>query len=369
MLKREVDTNRQLYQATLQKGKEASVDSALQASSLRVIDPAVRPRFPIKPNPIQNLSIGILLGAFLGAGFVLLREFLNRSIRVPGESAVFLSVPELGVIPASEMERGLVDRLRHLLPSTGNSPPAVDPGNGNGSDPESIELATWNQKPSLLAESFRATLASLLFSQANGRSKLQVIAVTSSSPSEGKTTVASNLGIALAEIGRRVLIVDADMRRPRIHSVFGRANTWGLSDLLQERIPVVEYPRETLARKTHIPNLSVLVSGPGTVNVASLLHSPRLQELLNRLRQEYDIVLIDSPPMLQLADSRVLGSAADGVILVIRSGKTRQDVAAATVQRFHSDGTRVLGTILNDWNPKTASQSPYYNYSKYYKFG
>jgi len=370
MLKREVDTNRQLYQATLQKGKEASVDSALQASSLRVIDPAVRPLFPFKPNHIQNLAIGLLTGVFLGAGFVLLREFLNRSIRVPGEAAAFLSLPELGVIPASSIEKGfLAGGLQRLLHwKSGLSPVTHD--HPNGSDPESVELATWNQKPSLLAESFRATLASLLFSQANGN-KTQVIAITSSSPSEGKTTIVSNLGIALAEIGRRVLVVDADIRRPCLHKLFGWANTWGLSDLLQERISILEYPGETLARKTDIPNLSILVSGRGTGSVASLLHSPRLHELLKRLKQEFDVVLIDSPPMLQLADSRVLARAADGVILVIRSGKTRQDVAAASVQRFHSDGARVLGTILNDWNPRASSQSHYYNYSysSYYKSG
>jgi succinoglycan biosynthesis transport protein ExoP len=369
MLKREVDTNRQLYQTTLQKGKEASVDSALHASSLRVIDPAVRPRFPVKPNLIVNLSIGLLTGVFFGAGFLLLREFLNRSIRVPGEAAAFLNVPELGVIPASESELGgLSGRLQRWLPSKGGSL-SVNPGSGSGNDLGSVELATWNQKPSLLAESFRATLASLLFSQVNGN-KTQVIAITSSCPSEGKTTVTSNLAIALAEIGRRVLVVDADMRRPRMHRVFGRTNTWGLSDLLQERIPVQEYPGETLARKTDIPNLSVVVSGPGAVNIGNLLHSQRLPELLRRLRQEYDFVMIDSPPMLQLADARVLGRIADGVIMVIRSGKTRQDVASDSVQRFHADGTRVLGTILNDWNPKTTGSSYYsYNYSKYYQSG
>jgi succinoglycan biosynthesis transport protein ExoP len=363
MLKREVDTNRQLYQATLQKGKEASVDSALQASSLRVIDPAVRPLFPFKPNHLQNLAIGLLAGAFLGAGFVLLREFLNRSIRAPGECAAFLSVPELGVIPASSFEkRGFVAAgLQRLLHWNGGSS-SVHPGHENGQDPESVELVTWNQKPSLLAESFRATLASILFSQANGN-KTQVIAITSSSPSEGKTTIVSNLSIALAEIGRRVVVVDADMRRPRQHKIFGQANSWGLSEVLQDSVPLMEYPSETLARKTDIPNLNVVVSGSGTGRAASLLHSARLSELLKRLRQEYDVVLIDSPPMLQLADSRVLGRLADGVILVIRSGRTHQKLAVASVQRFHSDGTRVLGTILNDWNPKTAGQSYYYNYS------
>jgi receptor protein-tyrosine kinase len=365
MLKREVETNRQLYQATLQKGKEASVDSALQASSLRVIDRATAPLFPVKPNIILNLAMGLLAGLFLGAAFILLREFLNTSIRVPGEAPVFLSVPELGVIPASTEMGGFVGKLQRLVHPT-NGFPSLKSDRRNDDDPERVELATWNHKPSLLAESFRASLASLLFSQANGN-KTQVIAITSSSPSEGKTTVASNLGIALAEIGRRVLVVDADMRRPRLHEIFRRGNAWGLSNLLAEKIPVFDYPGETLARKTDIPNLSVVVSGPGTVNPSNLLHSTRLPELLRRLRQEYDFVLIDSPPMINLADARVLGRIADGVIMVIRSGKTRQDVASDCVQRFHADGTRVLGTILNDWNPKRSSR-PYYQ-SYYYRYG
>jgi receptor protein-tyrosine kinase len=259
---------------------------------------------------------------------------------------------------------GGVQRLLRL--KSGSS--LVNSGRDITSGPESTELATSNQKPSLVAESFRATLASVLFSQANG-SQIQVIAITSSNPSEGKTTIASNLGIALAEIGRRVVIVDADMRKPRLHQVSGQANSWGLNEILQDRDPVMEYPCETLARKTAIPNLSVVVSGRGSGGAASLLHSPRLAELLKRLREEFDFVLIDSPPMLQLADSRVLGRLANGVILVIRSGRTHQNLAAASVQRFHSDGTRVLGTILNDWNPKASNQSYYpYSYS-YYKSG
>jgi Mrp family chromosome partitioning ATPase len=137
---------------------------------------------------------------------------------------------------------------------------------------------------------------------------------------------------------------------------------------LREQTPVDDYPKETLVRKTDIPNLSLLVSGPGAVSVASLLHSDRMPHLLGRLRSEFDVVLIDSPPMLQLADARVVGRLSDGVILVIRAGKTSQDAATAAVQRFTEDGTRVLGTILNDWNPKKATpgQSYKYGHSYYY---
>jgi receptor protein-tyrosine kinase len=187
-------------------------------------------------------------------------------------------------------------------------------------------------------------------------------------PSEGKTTIISNLGIALAEMSRRVIIVDADMRRPRQHQIFDVANAWGLSDLLQEETQIEDYPKETLARKTDIPNLNLLVSGPVTLGIPSILHSDRMTRLLGRLKREFDFVLIDCPPMIHLADARVVGRLADGVILVIRSGRTSQEAAISAVQRFNEDGTRVLGTILNDWNPKDAVDGSAYRYNHSYYY-
>ena len=187
-------------------------------------------------------------------------------------------------------------------------------------------------------------------------------------PSEGKTTIISNLGIALAEMSRRVIIVDADMRRPRQHQVFDVANAWGLSDLLQEETLIEDYPKETLARKTDIPNLNLLVSGPMTLSIPSILHSDRMTRLLGRLKREFDFVLIDCPPMIHLADARVVGRFADGVILVIRAGKTSQEAAISAVQRFNEDGTRVLGTILNDWDPRTVANTQRYRYEKTYYY-
>ena len=316
----------------------------------------------------MNLILGLLGGCFAGVGLVLARDYLNRSIRVPGESTSYLNVPELGVIPSSSIESNLPlsGRIQRLIPSSSGS----DSKNGGSSQSglsHGVELVTWNRRPSLLAESFRAALTSILFSADQG-SNCRTFAVTSSMPSEGKTTIISNLGIALAEMSRRVIIVDADMRRPRQHEIFDVANAWGLSDLLQEETQIEDYPKETLARRTDIPNLNLLVSGPVTMGIPSILHSTRMTRLLERLKREFDFVLIDCPPMIHLADARVVGRIADGVILVIRSGKTSQEAAISAVQRFNEDGTRVLGTILNDWNPKdTVDRSSYrYNHSYYY---
>ena len=370
LLKKDVEANRQLYQAALQRGKEASINSALRSSNVRVVDRARPSLFPYKPNVPVNLSLGLLAGCFAGIGLILARDRLNRSIRTPGETSSYLNIPELGVIPSSQLEshRPLASRLERLLPSSAGSASNHErPHRQNQNKAtSSVELVTWENKPSLLAESFRAALTSILFSPERGTRR--ILAVTSCMPSEGKTTISSNLAIALAETNQRVVLVDADMRRPRLHKIFDVANTWGLSNLLQEQTLINDYPRETLTRKTNIPNLSLLVSGPGAVGIPSVLHSNRAAQALERLKREFDVILIDCPPMLHLADARVLGRLADGVILVIRAGKTSQEAACLAVQRFSEDGTQVLGTILNDWNPKASSYSLGYEYDHSYYY-
>jgi succinoglycan biosynthesis transport protein ExoP len=373
VLKQEVDTNRKIYEDTLQKGKEASLESALQASNVRVVDPATPPFFPYKPRILLNAGLGLFGGLFLGSAFVLLRHLVNRSIKAPGASPYVLNVPELGVIPSSSADPqvgmgGLFSRFM----------PAVEAIRGLGSrtgfrgrltaggpSRAGMELVSWRHKPSLIAEHFRNVMVSILaFGQKQGSPR--AIVVTSASPGEGKTTVICNLGISLAEIGKRVVLIDADLRKPRLHRIFDRANTWGLSNVLRENVPVENYPLETLVRKTDIPGLFLLSSGPGSSNMSNMFSS-RVPQLLDRLKREFDIVLIDTPPALQMADSRVVSQNVDAVILVIRARRTQQEAALAAIQRFQEDGVLILGTILNDWNPKTATAHSYhYDYSYHY---
>jgi capsular exopolysaccharide synthesis family protein len=171
--------------------------------------------------------------------------------------------------------------------------------------------------------------------------------------------VVSNLGIAIAEIGRRVLLIDADMRKPRLHQIFDLANSWGLSDLLREKMSLDTYPMEALFRETRIPNLYLLPSGPGTASISNLLYSSRLPELLSCFRREFDIVLIDTPPMLWVPDARVIAKLADTVILVVRSGETHRATAISARQRLAEDGTPLLGTILNACNPEVGGYEYY----------
>ena len=293
MLQHEVDTYRKLYDTTLQKGKEASIASALRPVNARIVDSARSPRVPFKPNLSWNLVLGLLGGIVSAAALVMVRERADGSIRVPGSVPMYLNLRELGVIPAAKSDPDLLAGNGRPLKSLSAGSPAVSNVTTlrRTQNVESVELTTWNRKASLLAEAFRATLISILSSEDSG-CRRQVILVTSPSPQEGKSTVITNLAIALAEINRRVLIVDADMRRPRIHTVFNQANTSGLSDLLREKTPCEDYPAEALARKTQVPRLFLLPSGPGCVNVSRLLYSPRMVQLVaqapERLRHGAD---------------------------------------------------------------------------------
>jgi succinoglycan biosynthesis transport protein ExoP len=220
-------------------------------------------------------------------------------------------------------------------------------------------LITWNRKPSLMAEAFRATLTSILFVGENG-SRPRVVVLTSANPSDGKTTVTTNLAIAMAEVRGNVLLIDADLRRPRLHELFDIKNERGLTDLLKEQALSDEMIEQSI-QPTRIPGLSVLTSGAPTLSAANLLHSPNLSELFATLKKQFDMVLIDTPPMLQMADARLIGRVADAVVLVARAGQTTRDAILGAYQRFSEDRIRVLGTILNDWDPKR-SPAGYYGY-------
>ena len=346
-LKHEADTNRQFYEAMLQRVNDAGVASAVRQSNIRLVAPAQPPLHPYKPNWPLNLSIGIFAGLVLAIGSVMLSEQSNSNLRVPGEVGVYLNLPELGTIPNAEC---MEPTLQKLL------------GSGNGE--RSVERITWEQRFSKLSEAFRSTVASLISAEQNGE-KQDVLVITSPLPGEGKTTVASNLGIALAEIRGNVLLIDGDMRRPRLHKVFGLANSWGLSDILREQNATEELPLDALVKKTAVPRLYVLPSGPCTDSIFSLLYSERMGRLMQRFRQEFDYVIVDAPPCLEFADARILARHAEGVLLVLRANYADRKTAMATAQRLILDGIPIIGTILNHWDPATLGDS--YGYASYRK--
>lgn len=395
ILKREVDSNRTLYDTMLQQLKQSTIAAAMRASNIRVVDLAKVPGQPYKPDIRKSSGLGLLAGILLGAAFLIMRERADRSIQQPGDAPFFLNIPELGIIPSGLSDPAHKRRIWDARPRTkeigeaaGKKPKwplTEEPGGMAGQRPaalpaptpaalppassldERVELVTWQRKPSMLAESFRSALISILFAGENG-SRPQVLVLTSSGPAEGKTTVVTNLGIAIAEVGQKVLIIDADMRKPRMHEIFSMSNESGLSEILRQRMALNGDPTMSgLIRETEIPGLFVLTSGASTSAATNLLYGNYMPELLRHLREEFETILIDTPPMLQIPDSRVLGRMADQVILVVRSGKTTRDAALAARQRFSEDGTKLLGTILNDWNPKHSATGYYGYYNGYYK--
>jgi capsular exopolysaccharide synthesis family protein len=364
ILKRDVDSNRQLYDTMLQQLKQSSIASALHASNVRVIDPATLPQKPIWPNYRILAPLGLLFGLLAGLCAVVVSERMDRSIRLPGEIQLWTNLPELGTIPSASVDAGKRVRIKVRRGGPDSLPrelPASD-----GKFDRSVELVTWRRKPSVLAEAFRATLTSILFVGENG-SRPRVVVLTSANAADGKTTVTTNLAIAMAEVRGNVLMIDADLRRPRLHDVFELPNGRGLTGLLREPVLSLEEISKSI-QQTRVPGLSVLTSGAPTHSAANLLHSGNLADLLAKLKGQYDMVLIDTPPMLRMADARLIGRLADAVILVARAQHTTRDAIIAAYQRLAEDRIRVLGTVLNDWDPRR-SPAGYYGYYRGYSYG
>jgi polysaccharide biosynthesis transport protein len=370
-LRHEVDNSRQLYDALMQRVKQAGLASAMRASNILVVDKAKPPLLPYRPNYPLNSVLGLFAGTFFGAGFSVLRERYNRCIVGPGVAPAHLNLPELGAIPMVT-----ASRIHRLFPAQDKSGSTVQVWLRDSESESKIVRVRLTEGRAesadlhMMAEAFCATLTSILLPVPENTSP-GVIVLTSPGPGAGKTTVTCNLGVAMAQTGRRVLLVDADLRGPTLHRVLKLSNSWGLCDVLCSDNPINNIGTSQLVRHTDIQGLDLLPAGTTRESPSHLLYSPRLVELFRRLMQEYDLVLIDSPPMMHLADARALGRVANGVVLVLRSGQTTVAQAQLAVRRFVEDGTHVVGTILNGWDPKAASGTDYgdsYNqYTKEYR--
>jgi capsular exopolysaccharide synthesis family protein len=362
-LRREVDLYQGTLNSMLQQVNQAAVVSALPTGNIRIVDPAVTPGLPYKPDAMSYELYGVAAGSASGVFLVLVIATISnlrssRTFGVPGYSPRVLKVPELGVIPSiaadQRVEEGLPGtKWGRLLPGRGRAPAASLIGPGS--------------QGSFLAESFQLTLTSILLMSHRGRQP-KIIVVTSPGPGEGKTTVVSNLAIAIAESGRKVLVVDADLRRPRIHTVFGIEKNEGFAEFMvrakangsgiAEPVPAV--------CQTRIDGVFVLPSGlAGDLNLSNIFHSPVIQVLLDKLTEEFDVILIDTPPMIQFSDARLMARLSDGVILVVRSGVTERESAVVAGAQLVQDNIEVLGTILNDWDARSAGKYQYRQYHSY----
>lgn len=348
MLKRDVESNRQLYDDMLQRTKQASVAAALRANNIRVVDAARVPVAPYKPNPPVNAAIGLIGGFFFGAVWVSVFSGQGK-IRQPGELKAIAGVSELGVIQSAKAQPKRRDRWGLAALTTSEEDKLL----------VRLALVTPSRQPSATAQSYSSILTSLLLS--DRYRECRVIALTSPGAAEGKTTVLSSLGVVLARMQQRVLLVDGDFYKPELHERLNSHNEKGLADLLR----LSKRPRVDLSefiQSTGIPNLWLLASG--SPDPTPLLFSDRQKEIFGELREKYDFVLFDTPPMLQVADARVLGKLCDSVILVVRAGKTSREAALLSLERLREDGIPVLGTVLNDWNPSAADSGYYPTYGR-----
>jgi succinoglycan biosynthesis transport protein ExoP len=364
ILKKEVDANRDLYQSMLQRVKQASILAALKASDVRVVSPATPSKTPYRPSLALNLGLGTLIGLVFAACYTLLRERNDASLRTPGQSVKHLNVPELAVIPSARI--GNSERIPLTLRNLNGANGALEAKNGllaSSSAAVDKEMVQWCQDETMMADAYRSAITSILLSRVNGASP-RVILVTSPRPKAGKTTTVANLGISLAEIGRRVLLIDGDLRRPRLGKLFGLQFATGLSDaLLAEGNGTVTL--DSVVRPSTVPGLYVLPGGSEPANISKLLHSAHLDNLVELARSQYDFVLIDSPPMMGMADARLLSRNADGVILISRAGETSPEQLGEARERLADDGTPVIGTILNGCNLRIEDPSYVNHYNSY----
>ena len=348
ILHREVDTYRRLYERLLGRVGEAGLRTATSVGNIRVVDRAAPATAPIRPDRVMNASLGGVFGLLAGIGLIFVRHHGDDVLREPGDARRCLGLPELGVIPAYEDRADRYLRVVRGGSSEGSrnkSPMSIRYGKRRaGKGP--VELAGWRERNSAVAEAFRTT-ATAVIPPPDERRLLRTVVVAGAGSGEGKTTVAANLAITLAQIYDRVLLIDADLRRPRLHEIFELPNTWGLSDLLKDSPTMSTSGRHDFGLLTEVPGLYVLPSGGSLESVTTLLHAGKTRMLIDRMLDTFDWVVFDTPPVADFSETRALGRITDAVILVARLGHcSRQDLQLACRQ-FSEDGARVLGTVLN----------------------
>jgi succinoglycan biosynthesis transport protein ExoP len=348
ILKREAEANKQLYEGLLTKLKEAGISAGLRSSNIRVVDPAMIPSYPARPNKTRNIALAFLVGLVGGIGMALLREYLDNTVKTPDDVEMLSHLPSLAVVPAFTSLNGH-SKKRNLL--------GMPVTNGKSR----LELVSHTLPKSQMSEAFRALRTSLLLSQAERPP--QVILVTSALPREGKTTAAANLAVTLAQLGDRTLLIDADLRKPGVSRALSLAEGKyaGLSSYLAgvSGLELVTVPHPA------VTNLAAIPTGPIPPNPADLLTSHRLAAAIAELRGQYKFIVIDSPPIMAATDAVILSVQADGVLLVVRSGATPKEAFTRARDLLTSVKCRLLGVVLN----AVDSSAPDYYYSyRYYPY-
>jgi succinoglycan biosynthesis transport protein ExoP len=342
-LKRAADQEEKMYGIIASRQKEIDITGPMKINNVRVLERAIVPGAPVRPKPIQNLLLGVLLGFATGIVLAFAIEALDNTLKTQADVEQLMGTSVLGLVPiigtAPGAEASLAsDNLRER------------------------DLGVFLDPKSVAAECCRSIRTNILFMSPDR--PLRTLVVTSPSPQEGKTTTAINLSVTMAEAGGRVLIVDTDMRRPRLHRSFGVPNQAGISTVI-----VGKSTLEEAVKRTDVPNLDVLTCGPVPPNPSELLHTDRFGAVLADCLRLYDRVILDSPPTSAVTDPAVLGNLADGVVLVVKAGETTRDAALHARRQLNTANARLVGVIVNAIDFSNPAYGYDYYYRNYYRYG
>jgi capsular exopolysaccharide synthesis family protein len=351
-LKREAEADKTLYDELIRKIREADINAGFQNNNIRIADMARPPLKPVFPNMKFNLLLAFLFSALLAVGAALLQDTLDTTLRDPKEASRFLGTDVIGTMP--------VDSLAAELPRSAATVPV---GAIVTKPPQGGKGKNYYRSTSDFEEAVRTIRNTIFLSDFEGR--LRSIVITSATPGEGKSTIASHLAIANADRGKKTLLVDGDLRRPSLHSKFGFIPREGLSNVLTGELPWQDVVIQVEGR----PNLSLLPAGLGSHRAADLI-GPRLATLLDEFAKEYDLVLIDSPPLLGFAECLQIAVAADGVLIISLAGETRRRTVAEMISVLNRLRANIVGVVLNKVSQNTSADGyTYYGYygRKYYR--
>ncbi len=353
-LKINVDGKQKTLNVLRDQAQQAELKLKEQASNIRIYEPAQVPTVPAGPRRLLSILLAFFLSTAAAIGLAFFLEYLDNTIKTVEDVERYAQLPALGVIPAIATSTSL-----RKLPTKAEQEAMV--ANSGGISLPSASLATQlmtldNQ--STVAEAYRALRTSVLLSSAGHPPK--TILVTSGRPGEGKTTTAINTAISLAQLGASVLIIDCDLRRPKVHKVFGISHVHGLSTYLSRDAEL-----DQLIHALPIPNLFLLPCGPTPPNPAELVSSEKMREMLITLSQQYDHIILDSPPLINVTDPVILSTMVDGVIMVVHAGKSTRDVVRRASQELTGVGAKVFGVVLNNVNLQREGYDEYY-YQRYY---
>ena len=342
-LQRASEQEEKMYGIIANRQKEIDITGPMKTNNVRVLERAIVPVMPVRPKPVENLLLGLLLGVGTGIGLAFGIEALDNTLKTQTDVEQFLGTPVLG-----------------LVPIIGAAPGAESVQVGDNL--RERDLGVFLDPKSVAAECCRSIRTNILFMSPDR--PLKIMVVTSPSPQEGKTTTAINLGVTMAEAGGRVLIVDTDMRRPRLHRSFGVPNQTGISTVIVGKTTL-----EEAIKRTDVPNLDVLPCGPVPPNPSELLHTSRFRVVLADCAKLYDRIILDSPPTSAVTDPAVLGNLADGVVLVIKAGETTREAAMHARRQLATAKARLFGVVVNAIDFSNPAYGYEYYYRNYYRYG